>query len=122
MTSHPVRFLCAEIIREQAMLLLRQELPYSLAVEVEDYKDMLERGIVAQGGVVAKIRAAIIVEKDSQKGIVIGAGGKMIKEIGSLARAKIETIVGGKVFLELYVRVVADWTKDAEQLKRMGYE
>lgn len=111
-TEHPVRFLAGEIVREQAMMLLRQELPYSLAVEVEDFKE----------GPTTKIRASLIVEKDSQKGIVIGAKGEMIKKIGTLARAKIETLVGGKVFLELFVKVVEGWTKDPNQLQRLGYK
>jgi len=106
-TEHTLRFLTAELIREQATLILKQELPYSLKVEVEDFKE---------GPPIVKIRASIIVEKESQKGIVIGAKGAMIKKIGTLAREKIEKLVGGKVYLELFVKVVKDWTKDEGQI------
>ncbi len=111
-TEHPMRFLAAELVREQAMLMLKQELPYVLAVEVEEYKEGAGKGGLA------RIRASIIVEKDSQKGIVIGAGGQMIKAIGTAAREKIEKMAGTKVFLDLHVKVVKDWTRDADAVKK----
>ena len=114
-TEHPTRFLAAELIREQVFLQMQQEIPYSAAVEIEEFHDPTpERAIT-------DIRAAIIVEKESQKGMVVGRGGKRIKEIGKRARAKIEALVGGKVFLELHVRVEKDWTKDRELIRRLGY-
>lgn len=110
-TEHPWRFLTAEIVREQAFELLHQELPYSLTVKVDDFKEP------PQGTV--KIYASIIVERESQKGMVIGAGGKMIKEIGSRARKKIEEQMQRHVYLELQVKVVEGWTKDTKALKKL---
>ena len=131
-TKHPMRFLAEEIIRGEAMQLLKQELPYSMAVEVEQFKEpenplilSLSKDEPAHGSKgsprtgVIRISASIIVEKDSQKGIVIGAKGAMIKRIGTLAREKIERLTGTKVFLELFVKVVKDWTKDERILKEM---
>lgn len=105
-TTHNMRFLAAEIIREQAMINLKQELPYALKVDISSFKE--EPGKIG----LARIQATIIVEKDSQKGIVIGAGGSMIKKIGTIAREKIEKLTGTKVFLELFVKVEKDWTKN----------
>lgn len=109
-TEHPVRFLVAEIIREQILNLMHQEIPYSIAVEIEDYKEE-ER--------IHRIQAAIIVDKESQKGMVIGTGGEMIKKIGSAARVKIESLVDCKVFLKLFVKVEKNWTKDPKTVKRI---
>jgi len=114
-TEHPVRFLAAELIREQVFLQMQQEIPYSAAVEIEEFKDPTESDTIT------RIRAAIVVEKDSQKAMVIGRGGKRIKEIGKRARGKIEELVGGKVFLELFVKVEKNWTKDPNEIRRLGY-
>lgn len=114
-TERPVRFLAAELIREQVFLQMQQEIPYSAAIEIEEFRDPTpERQIT-------DIHAAIIVEKESQKGMVVGRGGKRIKEIGKRARKTIEELVGGKVYLELRVRVEKDWTKDPELIRRFGY-
>jgi len=114
-TEHTVRFLAAELIREQVFLQMQQEIPYSAAVEIEEFHDPTpERRIT-------EIRASIIVEKESQKGMVVGRGGRRIKEIGKRARKVIEELVGGKVFLELHVRVERDWTKDRGAIRRLGY-
>lgn len=107
-TEHPVRFLVSEIIREQVLLLMQEEIPYSVAVEIEDYKEEPK---------IHRIHASIIVEKESQKGMVIGAGGKMIKKIGEQSRAKIEALVGIKVFLKLFVKVEKNWTKNPNMVK-----
>jgi GTP-binding protein Era len=112
-TDHDVRFLCAELIREKAMELLHQEIPYSLVTQIESFKEEDE---------LIRIHAAIVIEKDSQKGIIIGAGGKMIKKIGSLARQDMEKMLGKKVYLELFVKVVEGWTKDLKRLKEFGIE
>lgn len=114
-TDHPVRFLAAELIRQQLFLQMQQELPYSAAVEMEEFKDATDENPVT------RIKASIIVEKDSQKAMVIGKGGARIKEIGKKARQKIEGLVGGKVFLELFVRVEKNWTKDRNLIKKLGY-
>jgi len=114
-TDHSVRFLAAELIREQLFLQMKQEIPYSTAVEIEEFKDPTEDNPVT------RIRAVIIVEKDSQKGMVIGKGGRRTKEIGKRSREKIEKLVDGKVFLELFVKVEKDWTKDFDKIRRFGY-
>jgi len=110
-TEHDLRFLSAELVREKVMQLLYQELPYSVATQVEEFKEE---------GEIPHIHIAIIVEKDSQKGIVIGNKGAMIKKIGELARKDIEAMVGKQVYLELFVKVVENWTKSERQLKELG--
>ncbi|MEN9723160.1 MAG: GTPase [Pseudomonadota bacterium] len=112
LSDRPVRFFVGEKIREQLFLKLGDELPYSCAVEIVQYRENV---------VPPRIEAVIHVERDSQKGMVIGAGGKKIKEIGSAARQEIEAFVGGPVFLGLQVKVLPHWTRDAENLKRLGY-
>ncbi len=114
-TSHPVRFIAAEIIREEVFLQMHQEIPYSAAVEIEDFKDPKKEGDIT------RIKAAIVVERDSQKAMVIGKGAARIRSIGTKARQKIEGLVGGKVFLDLHVKVVRDWTKDAATIRKLGY-
>jgi len=110
-TEHDMRFLASEIVREKAMQLLHQEIPYQLATAVEDFKDEPK---------LARIHVTIFVEKDSQKPIVIGKGGEMLKKIGQQAREEIQKMVGKKVFLELFVKVQEGWTTDANKLKELG--
>ncbi len=110
-TEHDTRFLCAEIVREKATMLLHQEIPYALTTQIEEFKE--EENI-------DRIHCSILIEKSSQKGIVIGAGGGMIKKIGQLARVDIEKMLGKKVFLELFVKVSEGWTKDERKLKELG--
>lgn len=114
LTDQPERFVAAEIIREKVFLLTKQEIPYSTAVVVERFKENPQKKIVS-------ISATINVERDSQKGIIIGKGGSMLKRIGTRARMDIERLLGTKVFLELFVRVQKDWTKDKKILKEFGY-
>ena len=114
-TSHPVRFLAAEIIRKQLFLKMHQEIPYSSAVEIDEFKDPRREGDIT------RIRASIVVERESQKGMVVGKGGALIKKIGTAARSEIEELVGGKVFLDLRVRVEKDWTKNPKAIKKLGY-
>ena len=114
LSDRPERFFIAEIIREQAFALLRQELPYAVAVEVEAVK-------LRQGQHLTDVEATIYVEKEAQKGIVIGAGGKMLKKIGEQARPEIEELLGTRVFLRLWVKVREGWRKDAAALKQFGY-
>jgi len=111
-TDANMRFLCKELIREKVFTLMRKEIPYSVAVEIEEYRE--EEPVY--------IRAVIHVERESQKGIIIGSKGRQLKEIGTQARQEIERLVGSRVFLELFVRVTRDWTKDPKSLKELGYK
>jgi len=112
LTDKPERFFIAEIIREKIFERYKKEVPYSSAVVVESFKE--EKKLI-------RIRAEIIVERDTQKGIIIGHQGKALKKIGTLARVKMERFLGKKVFLELYVRVNKDWRKNDRALKNLGY-
>ncbi len=114
LTDLPERFIVAEIIREKVFRLTRVEVPFSVAVEVESFKER-EDGLIA-------IAAAINVERDSQKGIVIGRKGEMLKKIGTQARREIEQLLDARVFLELFVRVRKDWSENPRMLKELGYE
>ncbi|MFB3788389.1 MAG: GTPase Era [bacterium] len=107
------RFFVAEIIREKAFLLLRQELPYALAVQVESMKER-ENGVTA-------IQAVLHVERDTQKGILVGKKGAMIKAIGMEARKELEAMLDTKVFLELWVKVSEQWRKRGDRLRELGY-
>lgn len=114
LTDRPIRFLVAEIIREKIILFTRQEVPYSTAVRVEEYHDPEEEGLgesKSKKKPVVHIAATIVVEKPSQKKIVIGEGGAMIRKIGTAAREEIEHWLGKKVYLELHVKVAEDWTR-----------
>ncbi|MGX7349148.1 GTPase Era [Dolosicoccus paucivorans] len=112
-SDHPEYFIISEFIREKVLLLTREEIPHSIAVQVEsmhrDENDKLE------------VRATIIVERNSQKGIIIGKQGSMIKKIGQMARRDIEELVGEKIFLELWVKVQKDWRNRRSQLAEFGY-
>ncbi len=114
LTDMPERFIAAEMIREKAFRLTGDEIPYSVAVTVDQFKE-------EKKGQLVRILASIHVERDSQKGIVIGKGGKKLKEIGQAARKEIERMVGTKVFLKLFVRVQKNWSKDTKALRRFGY-
>lgn len=112
-TEHSARFLVSELIREVLLEKMHQEIPYSAAVVIDDYKEKPN---------ITVITAAIVVEKDSQKAMVIGARGSMIKEIGQESRVRIEKMIDQKVFLELLVRVEKNWTKDPKKVEELGYE
>ena len=107
------RDIAADLIRESALIYLRDEIPHSLAVRVDEFIERHENG--------AHITATIIVERDSHKGIVIGKGGDMIKNIGVNARHEIEKMSGRKVFLELRVKVNKNWRNNPESLRQLGY-
>jgi GTP-binding protein Era len=117
LTDSPERFIVAEIIREKVFRHTGDEIPYAVAVNVEDFDedDVEESGLI-------RISAVISVERDSQKGIVIGRQGAMLKKIGTLARKEIEQLLGTKVFLQLFVRVRKDWTESKYAMKELGYE
>lgn len=112
LTDQPVRFVAAEIIREKIFLVARQEVPYSVAVLIDKFEEKKD---------LVRITATINVERDSQKGIIIGKKGAMLKRIGTEARKDMERLLGSKVFLELFVRVQEDWTKRKGMLKEFGY-
>ena len=114
LTDLPLRFLAGEIVREKIMRLTEEEIPYSAAVEVIDF-------IEPRGKGTTKIRIMINVERESQKGMLIGRGGRMLKRIGTLARKEIETLIDGPVYLELRVRVEKNWSRRPETLERFGY-
>ncbi len=111
-TDRSERFLAAELIREKLMRHLGQELPYAVTVEIESYVE--DEGL-------ARIHALIWVERDSQKAIVIGKGGAMLKRIGQEAREDIERLIGHKVFLQLWVKVKEKWSDDERALRALGY-
>ncbi|GLH64915.1 GTPase Era [Parageobacillus sp. G301] len=113
-TDHPERFIIAELIREKALHLTREEVPHSIAVVVETIERREDSDTVYVG-------AVIIVERDSQKGIIIGKQGRMLKEIGQRARMDIEALLGSKVFLELWVKVQKDWRNRLAQLRDFGF-
>lgn len=112
-TDHPEQFVCAELIREKILHLTRDEVPHSIAVQIEDMR-VQENGVVYIG-------AVIFVERDSQKGIVIGKKGALLKEVGKLARQDIEALLGSKTFLELWVKVKKDWRNQDHVLKDLGF-
>lgn len=111
-TDKMERFFAAEIIREKIFLNYRQEIPYSVEVEIESFTDLEN---------LSKIRAVIHVARESQKGIIIGHQGKMLKKIGTEARKEMEEFFGRKIYLELYVKVTENWRDNPAILKRFGY-
>ena len=113
-TDSSERFLAAETIREKIMVLTHQEIPYSTAVIIDSFKEDERRGII-------KMQATISVEKKSQKGIIIGRKGAMLKQIGTRARLDMERFFGTRIFLELFVKVSRDWTRDSQMLEEFGY-
>jgi GTP-binding protein Era len=115
MTDRSERFIAAEIIREKITLLTRQEVPYATAVVVDAFKEDEAKNMI-------RIAATIHVAKDSQKGIIIGKKGAMLREIGTRARLELEKFFAAKVFLELFVRVARDWTNDERMLREFGYK
>jgi GTP-binding protein Era len=114
LTDEPEQVLIAELIREAALEGVREELPHSIAVVVEEM-------IPPEDGGVTKIYANVYVERTSQKAIVIGARGSRLKDVGTRARGQIEDLLGGKVYLDLHVRVAKDWQRDPRQLRKLGF-
>jgi len=112
-TDRNLRYFVSEIIREKIFNNYRQEIPYSCEVVITDYKESDE---------IDRIRAEILVERESQKGILLGEKGSSIKKVGMEARADIETLVGKKVYIELNLKVKSNWKDDERFLKRLGYE
>jgi GTP-binding protein Era len=112
-STQPVRFFVAEMVRETVLEQLHDEVPYAVAVQVEEFRE---------GSSPLYIRAVIYVERDSQKAIIIGSKGAQIKSIGEVARKKIEAFIGSKVYLDLWVKVLANWRKNPGSLSRFGYQ
>jgi len=112
-SDHPERFIFKEIIREKILMLTGQEVPHSIAVVIESIKKKKNGAVL--------IEATIIVERDSQKGIIIGKNGSKLKEIGKLAREELELILGSKIYLETFVKVEKDWRNKQYQLNELGY-
>ncbi|MEC0369902.1 GTPase Era [Paenibacillus chibensis] len=112
-TDHPEQFVCAELVREKILHMTREEVPHSIAVSIEDMR-------VQENGVVY-ISAVIFVERDSQKGIIIGKQGALLKEVGKQARQDIQNLLGSKIFLELWVKVKKDWRNQDRVLRDLGF-
>ncbi|WP_413380138.1 GTPase Era [Alkalihalobacillus sp. 1P02AB] len=113
-TDHPERFIIAELVREKVLHMTREEVPHSIAVVIEQIKRR-------EGSETVYVGATVIVERDSQKGIVIGKQGKVLREVGKQARADIEALLGSKVFLELWVKVQKDWRNKSTHLRDYGF-
>lgn len=114
LTDMPEKFIVAEMIREKVFRLTRDEVPYSTAVVVESFIER-ENGVIA-------ISAAIMLERATQKGIIIGSRGEMLKKIGTQARQDIERLLDTKIYLELFVKVVENWSERPSKLRELGYE
>ncbi|MDI9442039.1 MAG: GTPase Era [Firmicutes bacterium] len=114
-TDQPERILVAEFIREELLVRTEEEIPHSIAVDVDQIEEDEERNLI-------RIRATIYVERDSQKGIVIGKGGRMLKEVGISAREQIERLLNTQVYLDLWVKVKKDWRNKPGALREFGYE
>jgi len=113
-TDHPESFIVAELIREKILYLTREEVPHSVAVVVEE--------MARRDGDVVYIRAVIYTERESQKGILIGKGGRMLKQVGQMARQEIEALLGSRVYLDLWVKVKEDWRNRDLLLKSFGFQ
>lgn len=114
LTDQPEKVICAELVREKVFRLTNEEVPYGTAVVVESFKER-PNGVIA-------IAATIMVERDGQKGIIIGKKGAMLKKIGEQARRDIERLLGTRIYLELFVKVQERWTEKTAMLRELGYE
>lgn len=113
-TDQPEQFIMAEIIREKVLQLTREEIPHSVAVKIEN--------LIKRSEDLVYVGAVIYLERDSQKGIVIGKQGRMLKQIGQLSRQEIENLLGGRIFLDLRVKVKPGWRRREEELRSLGYD
>jgi len=118
-SDQPERLLMAELIREQVLTHTREEVPHSVAVQIERVEDMPSKGKGAKPR--TAVLATVLVERKSQKGILIGKGGAMLKTIGQGARLQMQTLIDGPVYLELFVKVVPNWRTSAAKLNELGY-
>lgn len=115
LTDHPEQFIIAEVIREKVLHLTREEIPHSVMVEIEQFEHREVSGVLYIG-------AVIYTERDSQKGILIGKRGAMLKQVGQLARQELEALLGTKIYLELWVKVKKDWRNEPAWLRRFGFD
>ncbi|ADG83257.1 GTPase Era [Thermincola potens] len=113
-SDQPERFVMAELIREKVLELTRDEVPHSVAVDIEE--------VTARKNETVYVRAVVYVERESQKGIIVGKGGQMLKKVGAFARQDIENLLGSKVYLDLWVKVKKDWRNRANILQGFGYK
>jgi GTP-binding protein Era len=113
-TDQPERFIVSELVREAVMGNTYQEIPYAVAVSIDEFQEKTDRDLIF-------IRALIHVEKASQKGIIIGKKGATLKKIGSDARKRIEDLLGARIYLECWVNVEKNWSKDRTTLRKLGY-
>lgn len=113
-TDHPERFIISELIREKVLHHTREEIPHSVAVVIESIESRENKDVI-------DVQATIVIERKSQKGIIIGKQGNMLKQIGTEARKDIEALLGSKVFMELWVKVQKDWRNRMHQLREFGY-
>jgi GTP-binding protein Era len=111
-TDQPMEIRLAELVREQALRVTREEVPHSVAVVVEEFE---------REGDLTRVHATLVVERDSQKGIVIGHGGETLKQIGTMARGQMEPLLGTRVYLDLRVKVLKEWQRDPKALDRLGF-
>jgi GTP-binding protein Era len=111
-SSQDTRFFTRELIRETALEMLDEEVPYGIACEIEEYRESSDP---------VYIRAVLYVERKSQKGIVVGAKGARIRDIGKASRQKIEALTGSRVYLDLWVKVLPNWSRNESLLRRFGY-
>ncbi|MCA0986082.1 GTPase Era [Guptibacillus algicola] len=114
-TDHPERFIVSELVREKVLHLTREEIPHSVTVVTEQMKQR-------EGSDVIDIHVTVVVERSSQKGIIIGKQGKLLKEIGKRARKDIEALLGSRVYMEIWVKVVKDWRNKSTSLRDYGYK
>lgn len=115
LTDHPEQFIIAEVIREKVLHLTREEVPHSVMVEIEQFEHREVSGLLHVG-------AVIYTERESQKGILIGKHGDMLKQVGQLARQELEALLGTKIYMELWVKVKKDWRNEPSWLRRFGFE
>jgi GTP-binding protein Era len=122
LTDEPEETMIAELVREAALEGVRDELPHSLAVVVDEIVERAGTGDPEKGKpALLDVRVHLFVERESQKGIIIGKGGARLREVGSIARAGIEKLLGTRIYLDLHVKVAKDWQRDPKQLQRLGF-
>ncbi len=121
-SDQPENFLLAELIREQVLIHTREEIPHSVAVQIERVEEIPKKDKKIDSQIKTAVLATILVERKSQKGIVIGKGGAMLKTIGTGARMQMQKLINGSVYLELFVKVVPNWRSKPAKLAELGYE